>query len=278
MDILTNYYNAAGQIINRVPDLKSREFYRDYMCRHRFNEMFVAAQQHYGPTCSIVADCMWYDFCGGSGVSIPEITDSGSPLIIAGYNGRKALTCAGDSDQEIDLGTQYDNTWEGAGTSITGDVRCGLIFKSPSQIATQAGSFLYGTLAYLNTEDNSILYNDTNNAVEYIMFSFMMSEISSSEIRCYLTLTSVVPLGASSGEIKTAVDSPLLLDGAWHVLTLYINISGTWVACIDGAQVATFSSGREISRFYRPALFIALYGAESESCKYAIDSAWIKKI
>lgn len=45
MDILANYYNAAGQIINRVPDLKSREFYRDYMCRHMFNEMFVAGQE-----------------------------------------------------------------------------------------------------------------------------------------------------------------------------------------------------------------------------------------
>jgi len=45
MDILNQYHNEAGQIIQRTPDLSSREFYRDVMCRHKFDEMFVYAKE-----------------------------------------------------------------------------------------------------------------------------------------------------------------------------------------------------------------------------------------
>ncbi|UJX41690.1 hypothetical protein K9F62_03030 [Desulfovibrio sp. JY] len=42
MGIIKQYYNEAGQIVSKSPDLTTREFYRDVMCGHKFNEMFVA--------------------------------------------------------------------------------------------------------------------------------------------------------------------------------------------------------------------------------------------
>jgi hypothetical protein len=104
MDILTQYYNIDGQIIKTSPDLTTREFYRDTLCRHRFNEMFVAAREDEGMGYIVGYNSIVFSWNENYG-ALPFTTGYGPgsyqdiSIITTkdGYNGRKAWTCPDDN-------------------------------------------------------------------------------------------------------------------------------------------------------------------------------------
>ena len=101
MDILTQYYNKAGQTISRSLDLATREFYRDYMCRHRFNEMFVATKERkqagwFQTSSGIFLDCSYGESANptlypGFNTAPPSVNVAGEYHSVIGYKGRNAI-------------------------------------------------------------------------------------------------------------------------------------------------------------------------------------------
>lgn len=276
MDILSQYYNESGQIVSRTPDLTTREFYRDYLCRHRFNEMFVVGKQFSGPTYSAIGDYVFYTFGGGSGERLPvhipsEEVPYGGVATIPGKDGRRALIT--DSNSSTINTTIYDGDHDNF--SPGGGISVGIIFRSPiDQSETASGPFWNFIFSFVNSEDAGNSEPSVSfiaSFYKYIQYNKYAHSDERIEIRAIINASSLY-YG------RVAERASFLTDGLFHLLSINYNNNGTVIVEIDGQPILDFSINTQIVRCSQPKIANVLWGATNPDSLYALDTAWIKKI
>lgn len=255
--------------------MTTREFYRDYMCRHKFNEMFVGVGGNNYPTCSLVSDFALYNYNDTSGVQIP--TNNSDFEIVEDVDHGKYVISTKDRSGSCYIGQfGWDdyNSWNGNRISISGDMKFGFSFKSPSQITESfacLGLYLQVDCFYLNST-NDIQFGNVAE-LGSLSAQFFETPYGGSTISSYIRAGSTANYGVNSDQI----DIPFDLDGDLHLAEFIFLRSGQWSMLLDGEQLCSVEGIGEVSRFHRPTINVTLMGAEDNSHKYGIQRAWVKK-
>jgi len=223
MDILTNYYNAAGQIINRVPNLKSREFYRDYMCRHRFDEMFVASDKRDGVRCQSIFGNYLLNFGNLPSGDTPDYGVLGDELYVSGRDKRKCLQLScntGGSNINVSL----DN--------IAIDMGCGLLVRA-----------IYKSI------DSDFIENNPNKT-ESITIDLANSNSYQYSLTMHIALGEYPFIQCASRSFNyLSMPYPNIpsycVDGDWHIWDAKIYPDGNLNFYIDGTSLASGNVGSD---------------------------------
>lgn len=262
MDILTQYYNQGGQIISRSTDLATREFYRDAMCRHRFNEMFVAVQEKKQVGWYQTDSSVKIDFANGySGEptlypgffsSPPSGSDYGTYVSVDGYNGSKAIAASPDIDQYGNTKTTYFLTNK-FNSILNKSLSLSLIAKNPTN------STHVDTKGAIYVEISSDEYSSGLGPSVYLL--------------CYGDYgLAGASFGSSPVWASNWSDRYFFVDGEWHNYNFNLNKDGFSTFSIDGMVVATQSSGDLFSgNIINPYLTLHIPTADSP-VNYTIDS------
>lgn len=284
MDILTSYYNDAGQIVSRSADLSSREFYRDYMAVHRFNEMFTASSEDEFPSCSIVKDNMLYRYGYGGGIKVPGYYDSGNISIVE-VDGKRFARCSDSSPSNyITIGStteENEDAWTDKVLVINGDTEFGINIKSPSEIPTEPSQYLEFSLKFLNTTDNTKTYGSCHvtegeTVIKSYSLSFLFTPLGGSEIVSYIQENSIDFVAQEWPYLM--VDPLFMSDGGVHSLSVRVRGSGDSVVCVDGIELVSLANEFSLLGFCRPEIAIQLHGGDGDSHKFLAESAWVKII
>lgn len=114
------------------------------------------------------------------------------------------------------------------------------------------------------------------NNLERIQLDFYAIPYNGAIIKPYINININVG-GVDSILSDIAVSDTFLTDGKFHVLSCNIDLNGKLSISVDGLQIYNLN-GVLVSRFYRPYIYVLCCGAEDDTRRYAVDSAWIKKI
>lgn len=262
MDIVTQYYNESGQIINRSPDLSTREFYRDYMCRHKFNEMFVATKERkqagwYQTSSGIFLDCSYGESANptlypGFNTTPPSIYVDGEYISVNGYNGRKAIKPVFETTDEYGntkmcfLNTDICNAFESS------SLRLRIIAKSEpvsSEVYAQGAIFCY-------------LYKNKEEYLNSISFGL----IHQGDARIFNGNSTSFQFNGSN------------YDG-WHIYDILLNKNEPEQLAIDGEIVAQQTGGDYFDVFLATAPYMSVYmPTATDAVSFSLDSVSVVKL
>uniref|UniRef100_I2Q1D5 Uncharacterized protein n=1 Tax=Desulfovibrio sp. U5L TaxID=596152 RepID=I2Q1D5_9BACT len=273
MDILTQYYNQGGQIVTKSPDLTTREFYRDVMGLHRFNEMFVPTQEVSGPTYSMVDGSIIFNFGGGSGKTV--FVPVGGIQSVEGRDGRKAVIPQGTATDFSVMAMPGEEDF-----GIEGNCSIGLIAKSPSAStdAYPSACFSFNIESFYDRDvTNNVWGQGTGGPSFSVSLGLYLNSINP-EYQSNLIEMNINGSGGDWQHAFLSKDASFLRDGAWHIFEFKSALNGTGSFFVDGTNLWSYNTGAPFNMFYRPRLSLLMFGASSVSEKFHFDTGWVKKI
>lgn len=263
MELLTQYYNEGGQIVSKAPGMDTREFYRDVLFRHRFKEMFVAANESDGVRYSYTDDSAKIDFgnmYGGKKLSMHQdyyspdlggyVTVQGVPYsIVDGYGGRRAIRLET---------TENNNRWQYIGTSelpsnfFVRDFRIRMTAKSPTLISDSAYSYFQAYIedAQKDSEDCSVFCALSLQAGQNYrnIWGYADTEIYKSYSNSGWSSDNSLVIRYTDG---------FMFDGDWHVYDLKVLTSGVIEVYADGNLLGSSDFGSPwVEGFHRPFIYL----------------------
>jgi len=264
MKILKQYYNEAGQLLSRETTLASREFYRDVMCRHKFNEMFLYTRNDIGIGCSINSDEVYYDFTSNYSSAGPVFLQgdmSRLDMIDIGGGRKGLINNAISSGESLSSVIGFDD----ANSLEFENINIGFIAKTPSErISNIAIVFI-------------VTFGDSSRLG---VGEYKRIEISFTYSRTYEeNFIQIYGNPVWSGLTYSQIGFPqieALMDGGVHVFELKI-ISGTASFLIDGTSIFSNSISSAPFPLSEPGLILFLPSGDNQNMKPALDSAWIRR-
>lgn len=262
MDILTQYYNHGGQIISRSPELTTREFYRDIMFRHRFDEMFCATTER--NRIGYYATASQEVLVFGDGDSCTPATETGGSV---GDNAAYGFEAKDDGGMAL-FATEDGTTGSGgvwalcpcelaflAGTQVN----IGFTVKTPNGYPVDGGS---------ESIFARLLSQDLGTSFGYLWAVFRGESNGGPSIGCQVLDTS---FDLTSTEWKEEAPS-LMSDGSWNLLELQMN-NNSYALVINGTVVHENEYVGDITRSITspPRMVSGLYTAYMVGCDPAVD-------
>lgn len=259
MELLTQYYNEGGQIVSKVPGMDTREFYRDLLCRHEFNEMFAGCTESVPLSYFVSSEGIVFSFGKYLGGKRPEtIMHSGNDepgyIIVDGPNGGKAITLS----------------WSGAGSSKTLEFYC-----KPSPLVDLSGS----DLRFRSIIKSPPLLED------YPGSTNLLTSFNSTGVMANFTTLSYGPGGYLTADVPNIMYGDAnedivsaMFDGEWHAHDILINIGRKSQYLIDGSVVLEQSSTDYYSGICPLDTIHVKYDSDSQEINMAIQSISVTRV
>ncbi|EFL51844.1 hypothetical protein DesfrDRAFT_1379 [Solidesulfovibrio fructosivorans JJ]] len=259
MELLTQYYNEGGQIASKAPGMDTREFYRDVLCQHEFNEMFVGCTESVPLSYFVSSEGIVLSFGKYLGGKRPEtIMHSGNDapgyIIVDGPNGGKAITLS----------------WSGAGSSKTLEFYC-----KPSPLVDLSGS----DLRFRSIIKSPPLLED------YPGSTYLLSSFNSTGLTGSFSAYSFGPGGYLTADIFSIMYGDAnedtvsaMFDGEWHIYDILINIGRKSQYLIDGSVILEQSSTDYYNGVCPLDTIWFKYDSDSQETGMAIQSISITRV
>jgi hypothetical protein len=250
MELLKTYYDDNGKIILSPQDMSAREFYRDYIAVHRFNEMFVGCPQTVNLERVITANGFkerWGNTPGALRIGSSSDYDV---MMSDGPFGTKVCQLVGSF---VDGGDIFSNNYRETYNAVGKEIRLKGRIKSPTK-----------PWRIDQYDENGYYLSSTYNPEEEFGMYLFSYDSQSNPYGCmaYLWVSNrggvraIIQNSASSGNscdlsyggfvFDIAIEA---LDGLWHAWELRLNLSTKLMSIVlDGTTVA--SSVYNESSFY----------------------------
>jgi hypothetical protein len=262
MDILTQYYNHGGQIVSKSPDLATREFYRDVLFRHRFDEMFCATVER--DRIGYYATASQEVLVFGDGDSCTPATETGGSVGNKAAYGFEPKDDGGMALYATEDGTTgFGGVWALCPCELEfldgTQVNIGFTVKTPSGYPVDGGSESIFT---------RLLSQDLDTSFGYLWAEFRSENNGGPSIGCQVLDTSF-----NINSAEWMYEAPALMsDGSWNLFELQIKLNSYSLA-INGTVIHTgeYDGDVTMSITSLPRIVSGLYTSYFTGCTDHID-------